>query len=113
MDAALAKLEATFSAGGLGSDIAATFPSLDATANAKLRLLWIACGTEDALITANRQLRTWLTSKGVRHTDVETPGMHQAVWTGETAHGRAAAGLYFVRYQSPAGVFNRRLVIAR
>ena len=44
---------------------------------------------------------------------VQTPGRHQAVWTGETAHGRAPAGLYFVRYQSPAGVLMRRLVIAR
>jgi enterochelin esterase-like enzyme len=70
-----------FSAGGLGSDFGATFPSLGANANAKLQLLWIACGTEDALITPNRELRSWLTTKGVRHTDVETPGMHTwMVW---------------------------------
>jgi enterochelin esterase family protein len=70
-----------FSSGGLGSDFAATFPALDATANAKLRLLWIACGTEDALIAANRDLRAWLTSRGVRHTGIETPGMHTwMVW---------------------------------
>jgi hypothetical protein len=44
---------------------------------------------------------------------VQTPGRHQAVWTGETAHGRAPAGMYFARYQTPAGVMTRRLVIAR
>jgi enterochelin esterase family protein len=71
-----------FSSGGLGTDFTAAFPSLDdAKANAALRLLWIACGTEDGLITANRQLREWLTSKGVHHTDVETPGAHTwMVW---------------------------------
>jgi hypothetical protein len=36
---------------------------------------------EDGLIAANRQLREWLTSKGVRHTDIETPGAHMwLVW---------------------------------
>jgi enterochelin esterase-like enzyme len=70
-----------FSSGGLGNDFNATFPSLDAGANTSLRLLWIACGTEDALIAANRQVREWLTSKGVRHTDIETPGAHTwMVW---------------------------------
>jgi enterochelin esterase family protein len=71
-----------FSSGGIGNDFSAAFPSLDgAKANAALRLLWIACGTEDGLITANRQLREWLTSKGVHHTDIETPGAHTwMVW---------------------------------
>jgi len=70
-----------FSSGGLPADLPATFPSLDASANGQLRVLWIACGTEDQLITANRQLREWLTSKGVRHTAVETPGAHTwMVW---------------------------------
>ncbi|HZR25321.1 MAG TPA: prolyl oligopeptidase family serine peptidase, partial [Vicinamibacterales bacterium] len=72
---------ASFSSGGLGSDFDATFPKLDASANAKLRVLWIACGTEDQLITANRQFKDWLTSKGVRFTSIETPGMHTwMVW---------------------------------
>jgi len=44
---------------------------------------------------------------------VQTPGRHQAVWTGETSHGRAAAGLYFVRYQTPERVLTRRLSITR
>jgi enterochelin esterase-like enzyme len=70
-----------FSSGGLPEDYAATFPGLDAKANEKLRLLWIACGTEDGLIEANRKVHGWLDSKGVRHTYVETPGAHTwMVW---------------------------------
>jgi len=70
-----------FSAGGLGDDNAAAFPALDAKANPQLRLLWIACGTEDRLIEPNRKLREWLTSKGVKHTAIETPGAHTwMVW---------------------------------
>ena len=55
--------------------------SLDQSANGTLRLLWIACGTEDALITANRQLREWLSAQRVRFTAIETPGAHTwMVW---------------------------------
>ncbi|HYM21619.1 MAG TPA: alpha/beta hydrolase-fold protein [Vicinamibacterales bacterium] len=93
-----------FSSGGLSPEFPATFPSLDATANTKLRLLWIACGTEDALITANRQLREWLTSKGVHHTDVETPGMHTwMVWRRNLA---AFAPLLF--QDRPAGTTSKQ-----
>jgi enterochelin esterase family protein len=67
-----------FSSGGLGDDFSVTFPALDSKANAQLRLLWIACGTDDRLIEPNRKFREWLTSKGIRHTDIETPGAH--VW---------------------------------
>ncbi|HMD98849.1 MAG TPA: alpha/beta hydrolase-fold protein [Terriglobia bacterium] len=71
----------SFSAGGLGEDLNAQFPSLDSKANAQLHLLWIACGTEDRLIEPNRKFREWLASKGVQHTDIETPGMHTwMVW---------------------------------
>ena len=70
-----------FSSGGLGEDFNATFPSLDSKANSQLRLLWIACGTDDRLIEANRKFRAWLDSKGVRHNDIETPGAHTwMVW---------------------------------
>jgi enterochelin esterase family protein len=70
-----------FSAGGLPEPFEKDFPSLDAKANDQLKLLWIACGTEDHLITANRNLREWLKTKGVQHTDIETPGMHTwMVW---------------------------------
>lgn len=71
----------SFSAGGLGAEYDTEFPSLNSSANDQLRLLWIACGTEDRLLTPNRKFRAWLTSKGVRHTDIETPGMHTwMVW---------------------------------
>ncbi len=70
-----------FSSGGIPEDLASDFPSLDANTNQQLRLLWIACGTEDGLITANRNLRGWLKSKGVKVTEIETPGAHTwMVW---------------------------------
>ncbi|PYV14995.1 MAG: esterase [Acidobacteria bacterium] len=71
----------SFSAGGLGEEFGAQFPKLGTSANAQLRLLWIACGTEDGLIQPNRQFRSWLDTKGVHHSDIETPGMHTwMVW---------------------------------
>jgi enterochelin esterase-like enzyme len=70
-----------FSSGGLPDDFATDFPSLDAKATRQLRLLWIACGTEDSLIKVNRDLRTWLKSKGIQPTEIETPGAHTwMVW---------------------------------
>jgi enterochelin esterase-like enzyme len=70
-----------FSSGGLTENFAQEFPGLDAKANSRLKLLWVACGTEDHLIEINRKLREWLKSKGVTHTDIETPGMHTwMVW---------------------------------
>jgi enterochelin esterase-like enzyme len=71
----------SFSAGGLGENFDALFPKLDSQANAQLRALWIACGTEDRLIEPNRKFRAWLESKGVRFTSIETSGMHTwMVW---------------------------------
>jgi enterochelin esterase-like enzyme len=70
-----------FSSGGIPEDFEKDFPGLDAKANQQIRLLWIACGTEDRLITLNRNLREWLKTKDVQHTDIETPGMHTwMVW---------------------------------
>jgi len=70
-----------FSSGGIPDQFEKDFPNLDSRANQQLRLLWIACGTEDRLIGVNRNLRQWLGSKGIRHTDIETPGMHTwMVW---------------------------------
>ncbi len=70
-----------FSSGGLPEDFEKTFPGLDAKANSRLHLLWIACGTDDSLITPNRNLRAWLKIKGIQHTDIETPGQHTwMVW---------------------------------
>jgi enterochelin esterase-like enzyme len=70
-----------FSSGGIPDEFEKDFPGLDAKANQKIRLLWIACGTKDELITLNRNLRGWLKTKGIQHTDIETPGMHTwMVW---------------------------------
>jgi len=70
-----------FSSGGLDEDLNAVFPALDEKANAQLRLLWIACGTEDRLIENNRAIGRWLTSKQVRYTPIETGGGHTwMVW---------------------------------
>jgi enterochelin esterase-like enzyme len=71
----------SFSAGGLPEPFDKDFPSLDTKATQQLNLLWIACGTEDRLITPNRNFREWLKSKGIQHTDIETSGMHTwMVW---------------------------------
>ena len=71
-----------FSSGGLDTkSFADEFPNLDANTNKKLKLLWIACGTDDSLIKDNRALKSWLKEKGVQFTDIETPGMHTwMVW---------------------------------
>jgi len=70
-----------FSAGGLPESFEKDFSALDAKASQQIHLLWIACGTEDRLITANRNLREWLKTKGIQHADIETPGKHTwMVW---------------------------------
>jgi enterochelin esterase family protein len=81
-----------FSSGGIPEDFQKDFPSIHAGTNQRLHLLWIACGAEDDLvlsgspnaddlITLNRSLRKWFKTKGVRVTEIETPGMHTwMVW---------------------------------
>lgn len=60
-------------------DFAKNFPALDAKANTQLRLLWIACGSDDRLNEVNRQFKDWLKSKDIQFTNVETPGFGH-VW---------------------------------
>jgi enterochelin esterase-like enzyme len=71
-----------FSSGGIDlQEFGAEFPGVDASAKRKLKLLWIACGTDDGLIKVNREFKAWLKDKGVQFTDIETPGMHTwMVW---------------------------------
>lgn len=64
-----------FSAGGL-TNFSEAFPQIDAGEKLQLRLLWMACGTEDQRLDNNHRLNQWLKSKGVENTWVETPGMH-------------------------------------
>jgi enterochelin esterase family protein len=54
----------------------AAFPSLDAKASSRVRLLWISCGEDDRLLGHNQQFRDWLQLKNVPVKYVETPGDH-------------------------------------
>jgi enterochelin esterase-like enzyme len=72
-----------FSAGGLNEgNFAREFPAITpqtgAQIQAKLKLLWIACGTEDELFPLNQKLIAWLKEQGMQPTPIATPGMH--VW---------------------------------
>lgn len=70
-----------FSSGGLDPNFDQQYPAVTESLNARLRLLWIACGQQDGLIGVNRKLVEWLQSKNVKHTWTETPGAHSfLVW---------------------------------
>ena len=58
-----------------GKDFDTRFGAVDA-GKANLRLLWIACGTDDSLIRQNRAFAAWAKIKGYPVTAVETPGAH-------------------------------------
>jgi enterochelin esterase-like enzyme len=61
-------------------------PRLDAK-KADLRLLWVACGTEDDLLQPNRDFVVWAKSKGLPITAIETPGAHTwLVWRDNLLH---------------------------
>ena len=54
---------------------------------ANLKLLWIACGTEDHLLEPNRAFISFLKSKNMDVTVIETPGMHDwMVWRDNLVH---------------------------
>jgi enterochelin esterase-like enzyme len=70
-----------FSSGGLDENFDRAYPAVNETINARLHLLWIACGKEDWLTGTNQKLVDWLRSKGVKLTWVQTPGTHSfTVW---------------------------------
>ncbi len=55
--------------------------------SANLKLLWIACGTEDRLLEPNQKFITFLKSKNMPVTAIETPGMHTwMVWRDNLIH---------------------------
>ena len=60
------------------------FPAFDAkTAStaSQLKLLYVACGTQDRLISGSRDFREYLKSKNITPTAVETAGAHTwMVW---------------------------------
>jgi enterochelin esterase-like enzyme len=67
-------------------DFSKQFATLD-PGTANLRLLWIACGTEDGLITPNRKLVAFLKEKKMPVTQIETPGLHTwLVWRDNLIH---------------------------
>ncbi len=61
-----------FSSGGADVDLT-TLPS---DINARLRLLWFACGRDDRLFAKNQKLDANLTARGVKHVWVPAPGIH-------------------------------------
>jgi enterochelin esterase family protein len=70
-----------FSSGGMMQNFDEEFSRLDASQNARLHLLWVACGVNDVWTDLNRNFDKWLSSKGITHTYVETPGAHTwMVW---------------------------------
>jgi enterochelin esterase-like enzyme len=75
-----------FSSAPLGQDgFDSSFPGITTQSapdiNARLRLLWISCGTEDGLLGDNQKLIAWLKDKGLNPTAIQTPGMHEwMVW---------------------------------
>ena len=65
----------------LDEDFARAFPTVDRKINSQLRVLWVACGTEDFLIDSNRKFKAWLKAKDISFTPIETPGAHTwIVW---------------------------------
>jgi enterochelin esterase-like enzyme len=63
-----------------GGDYDSRVPNVDPK-KMNLKLLWVACGTDDGLIRSNRAFVAWAKSKGLSVTPVETPGRHtMVVW---------------------------------
>jgi enterochelin esterase family protein len=57
------------------------FPNLSEKDNAKLKLLWIACGKSDGLLKANQTFVEWLKTKNITNKYIETEGAHTwLVW---------------------------------
>ena len=55
--------------------------------SADLKVLWIACGTEDGLLGSNREFISFLKTKDMAVTVIETPGMHDwMVWRDNLLH---------------------------
>src|SRR4051812_47417113 len=48
------------------ADFEKNFPNLTAKSASQLKLLWIACGTDDGLMGVNRQFAAWLKSKDIQ-----------------------------------------------
>lgn len=70
-----------FSSGLRRLDFPAQFAGATAKSASQLRLLWIACGTDDSLLDSNRKFEAWLRAQGIQPKVLETPGAHTwMVW---------------------------------
>ena len=57
------------------------FPNLSEKDNAKIKLLWIACGKSDGLLKANQTFVEWLKTRNITNKYIETEGAHTwLVW---------------------------------
>ena len=75
----------TFSA-GVHAETLDQLPKLTAD-KANLRLLWMACGVDDALLKPNQAVIAALKAEGLPVTAIETPGHHQwPVWRDNLVH---------------------------
>lgn len=61
------------------ADFERNFPNLTAKSASQLKLLWMACGTDDGLLGVNRQFAEWMKSKDIQFTNEEVPGFAH-VW---------------------------------
>jgi enterochelin esterase family protein len=71
------------------ADFDQVFPNLASKVKSKdrLKLLWVACGTDDHLITSNRAFTAWLKQQQIPVTVIETPGRHTwMVWRDNLIH---------------------------
>ena len=73
-----------FSAGAPRGNLTETYSPLagdNPAANAKLKLLWIACGKDDFLIRLNQDFVKQLDELSIKHTYYESEGSHSwQVW---------------------------------
>ena len=75
----------TFSAGVNAKIVSELPPTTPQKAN--LRLLWMACGVDDALLKPNQAVIAALKAEGLPVTAIETPGHHQwPVWRDNLIH---------------------------
>ena len=73
----------SFSGSAPDETVATAFLAAPAVANQKLRLLWLACGREDSLVTRNEDFVAKLKAAGVNHEWHATAGNHSwPVWRG-------------------------------
>jgi enterochelin esterase family protein len=61
------------------ADFTKNLPDVSAKVNGQLKLVWIACGTEDSLNGVNNQLKAWLKARDIKFTGLEIPGFAH-VW---------------------------------